>query len=208
MNWVPGTGRGATTSAASAGQALAERTEGAAPGMATLLQGLGEDRSHSVLDLGRAADLNLRMYSRYARWVRFADLLGEAWTRASGSAAGILSDVPGQPEHPYDVVFAWDTLERLFPEQRPQLVQGLVELTAPGARLHLITRGDDPAARPLHFTLLDVNRFGYEPAGSVPLPRPRLVPAEVNRLLQPFLVQHAYTLRNGLREYVAARPKG
>ncbi len=80
-----------------------------------------------------------------------------------------------------------------------------MERTAPDARLHLVVRADDTLARPLRFTLLDVNKFRYEPTVAAPLPRPRLLPAEIARLLAPFHVVHAYTLKNGLREYVAAR---
>jgi len=208
VDWRRGIGRAPATTAPPPGGAVAEPVEGAAPGVAALLDGVSEDRTHAVLDLGAAADVTLRLYARFARWVRFADLLGEGgWARGAGSPTGMWTAIPPQPEHPYDLVLGWDVLDRLFPEHRPRLVERLAELTAPGARLHLVTRADDTLARPLRFTLLDVNRFRYEPAGTAPLPRPRLLPAELTKLLLPFQVLHAFTLRNGLREYVAARPR-
>ncbi len=107
----------------------------------------------------------------------------------------------------YDLIFAWDALDRLFAEDRPRLIESLALLTAPGARLHLITRGsDDTLARPLRFTLVDLNRLRYESTAGAPLPKPRLLPAELMKLLAPFHVIHAFTLRSGLREYVARRP--
>ena len=205
MDWRHGGGR--PTAAPAPAEAVAKAVEGAAPGVAALLDGVSEDRSHAVLDLGSAADLTLRVYSRFARWVRFADLLGESgWARAGGAAAALAS-IPAQPVHPYDLVFAWDVLDRLFPEDRPRVLERLAELTGPGARLHMVVRSDDTLAYPLRFRLLDVNRIRYEPTVPTPLPRPRLLPAEVARLLAPFRVLHAFTLRNGLREYVAARPE-
>lgn len=202
MDWLRGSGRPASTAAAPSDPGAAP-TEGAAPGVAALVEGLTQDRSHSVLDLGPAVNLNLSTYGRFARWMRFADVLGEGgWTHAGGPLSGI----PPQPEHPYDLVFGWDALDRLFPEDRPRLVERLAELTAPGARLHLIVRADEPVSRPLRFTLIELNRIRYEPTAGAPLPRPRLLPAELMKLLAPFQVQHAFTLRSGLRECVARRP--
>ena len=63
-------------------------------------------------------------------------------------------------------------LDRLFPEDRPRLVARLAELTAPGSRLHLVARADEAMARPLRFTLVDVNRIRFEPRVAAPLPRP------------------------------------
>ncbi|HEX9107443.1 MAG TPA: hypothetical protein VF832_09445 [Longimicrobiales bacterium] len=203
MDWVHGT-RGAAA-AARASEARAEPVEGAAPGLAALLEGVSDDHSHAVLDLGAAADPNLRLYSRYARWVRFLDLLGPGGWAGGGSAAASPGHIPPEVQHPYDLVFAWDVLDWLSGDQRRELVRSLAEVSAPRARLHLLTRVEDAVARPLRFTILDVNRVRYEPSAGAALPRSRLLPAEVARLLEPFRVLHAFTLRSGLREYVAVR---
>jgi hypothetical protein len=189
------------------GAEVLEPLEVPAPGVAALLQGVSEGRSHAVLDLGTASNLSLRAYSRFARWIRFADLLGDAgWPPAQRSAAGVLRTVPARPEHPYDLVFAWDLLDRLFPDDRPRLLQWLAEITAPNARLHAIVRSSEDAFTfPLRFTLLDADRIRYEPAGTAQLPGPRLLPAQVGKLLAPFRVAHAFLLKSGLREYVAVR---
>ena len=205
VDWLRASGRAASTAAAPS-EPVAAPMEGAAPGVAALVDGVSQDRSHSVLDLGPAINLNLTIYSRFARWVRFADVLGESGWTHGGGGSGPLSHIPLQPEHPYDLVFAWDALDRLFPEDRPRLVESLATLTAPGTRLHLITRADEALARPLRFTLVDTNRIRYEGTSGASLPRPRLLPAELMKLLPPFQVQHAFTLRSGLREYVAVRP--
>ncbi|HEX6307095.1 MAG TPA: class I SAM-dependent methyltransferase [Longimicrobiales bacterium] len=191
----------------SGGEVVPEAVEGTAPGVASLMKGVTEDRSHAVLDLGPATDQSLRVYGRFARWVRFADLLGDAgWPRGHSSAAGLLGTLLPQAEHPYDIIFAWDIIERFFPEDRPRLVQRLADITAPGARLHAVVRAaEDVMTRPLRFTLIDVGRIRYEVLGTARLPPSRLLPAEVAKVLAPWQVVHAFNLKIGLREYVAER---
>jgi hypothetical protein len=157
-----------------------------------------------VLDLGPAVASNFKLYSRFARWVRFADLLDVASSREGWAAAR--DALPMQPQRPYDLVFGWDILDRLPPEERPRLVERLVELTAPDARLYVVVESSpEPAAHLLRFELRDTDRMSYE-ATAVPRPVwPPLLPAQVERLLTPFQVRRAFTSRVGLREYVAVR---
>jgi hypothetical protein len=158
-----------------------------------------------VLDLGAATGQNLRVYSRFARWIHFADLLGEQWSyRGEPSAGGL--HLP-RLDRAYDLVFAWDILDRLFPEARSRLVQWLTDITAPETRIHAVVRASEHAiSRPLRFTLMDVGRIRYETAGTARLPVSRMLPAEVAKVLAPLRVAHAFTLKNGLREYLAVRP--
>jgi len=178
--------------------------ERAAPGVAALFAGLSEDGSHAVLDFGAAAETSLRLYSGFARRIRFADLLtdpphGEAW-------AATLRALPPHPDQPYDIVLAWNILDRLAPEERPSLVERLTQLTTPGARLYVVVdASDEPSTQPVRFTLLDVNRVGQQAVGPPHPPQTQLLPAEVERLLDPFRVVHGFTLKLGLREYVAVR---
>ncbi|MEX2282936.1 MAG: hypothetical protein WEE89_10685 [Gemmatimonadota bacterium] len=158
-----------------------------------------------MLDLGAAADQNLRVYSRFARWIHFADLLGDPWSHRGEQSAGGLH-LP-RLDRAYDVVFAWDILDRLFPEARSRLVQWLTDTTAASTRVHAVVRAsEDSIARPLRFTLMDLGRIRYEIAGTARLPVSRMLPAEVAKVLAPLRVAHAFTLKNGLREYVAVRP--
>lgn len=178
--------------------------ERAAPGIAALFDGVADNQTHTVLDFGPATEGNLRLYSRYARQIRFADLLsapppGESWAQA-------LDGLPRYPGHPYDLVLAWNLLDRMAPEQRPLVVERLVELTAPGARLYLVmdTSGAS-TTQPLRFSLLGEDRVRQEPAGPAHPAWPRPLPAEMERLLEPFRVTQAFVLRLGMREYVAVR---
>ena len=171
-----------------------------------MLKGFSEDRTHAALDLGPATDQSLRVYGRFARWIRFADLLGDAWPQAGGATPTLLHSSLPRSERPYDLVFAWDILDRLLRDDLPHLVQWLADSTVAQARLHLLVRASEHALMtPVRFTLLGVDRIRYEPTGSARLPPSRLLPADVARVLAPFHVAHAFTLKTGFREYVAIR---
>jgi hypothetical protein len=179
-------------------------TERAAPGIAALFDGLSEDGSHAVLDLGPAVESHLRLFSGYARRIRFAGLL--PMQRRDGEWKGALRSLTPHPQQPYDLVIAWDLLDRLSPEARPSLIRRLAEITGPEARLYMVAdASEEPTAQPFRFALRDTDRVSQWPVGS-PEPAPRrLLPAQVERLLMPFEVVHAFTLRSGLREYVAVK---
>ncbi len=177
--------------------------ERATPGVAALFDGVTEDQSHSVLDLGTAAHSSLGVYSRFARRIRFADLLDEASAGKRWTAA---LDLPAQPDRPYDLILTWDLLDRLFPEDRPRLMERVNQISAGNARLHvLVDSSDRVETEPLRYTLMDTDRVRYEPTGPARPVKRRLLPAEVEQLLHPFTVIRAFTLKGGFREYVAAR---
>ena len=120
--------------------------------------------------------------------------------------AAALAAVPAHPERPYDLVFAWNLLDRLDPEERPKLVGRLAEITALDARLYVIVEsGGDSPRYPLRFALVDADRLSYEPTGRPVLTRAPLLPAEVERLIMPFKVARGFTSQTGIREYVAVR---
>jgi hypothetical protein len=175
-----------------------------APGLAAFFRGVSEDRSHAVLDLGPGASSSLHVYSRFARWVRFADVL---------TAAGLVSrwpevlhSLPPHPERPFDLVIAWDVLDRLPAEHRPDLVKRLAEITAPDARLFLLSAAPDVVPiGALRFTLVDLDRMQYEGTGEAHLGHSSLMPAELQRILSPFELLQGFSTQLGLREYVAAR---
>lgn len=188
-------------------EAASGPVERKAPGLAALFASVDPEESHAVLDLGPAAGASLEIYGRYAGGIRFADLLA---TRDERGLRGALGAVPARPEQPYDLVFAWNTLDRLSPRGRGLLVDRLVELTAPDARLHAIfdTSGEPARRVPTRFSVLDVDRMRYEPDPSAPAVQGGLLPAEVEELLAPFRVAKGFTLAGGLREYVAVREDG
>jgi hypothetical protein len=207
VSWLRRIGRDPSPAGPAPEAPVQERVERASPGLAALRDGLSADRSQAVLDLGPAPDSSLRVYSRFARWIRFADLY--AATSSHDAWVAALDALPEQPDRPYDLVFAWNVLDRIAPEERDRLVKRLVEITSADARLYVIVDGSgDAAMHPFRFALVGLDRMTYEPTGAPPSAWPPLLPAEVERLLAPFHVERAFTSKVGLREYVAVRKKG
>jgi len=175
-----------------------------APGLAVFFRGVSEDRGHAVLDLGPGASSSLRVYSRFARWVRFADVLTAA--RSSSGWPEVLPSLPPHPERPFDLVIAWDVLDRLPAENRPHLVKRLAEITAPDARLFLLSAAPDVVPiGSLRFTLVDLDRMQYESTGEAHPAHATPMPAELQRILSPFELLRGFSTQLGLREYVAER---
>lgn len=178
-----------------------------APGIRAMFERLSADGSCSVLDLGSAAGESLQILRRFAGRVRFADLLA---VRAEQGFPAALEALPSDPERPFDLVFTWNALDRLRPRERELLMERLAEISAPEARLHTIvgtadTPHSDAGEIPHRFGLLDVDRIRYELSGRTEPYREELLPADVEQLLAPFAVSRGYTLKSGLREYVAVR---
>jgi hypothetical protein len=206
VDWLRRSAPPQTAEGAAPTEARPGAAETAAPGVAALLEGVGEDRRHAVLDVGTATDPNLRAYTRFARRIRFADVLGEAVkARAYGPAPGLLrTELP--PDRLYDLVFGWDVLDRLLPEERPRLLKWLADITLPSARLHFVVRAEHALDVPLRFTLVEMGRIRFEPADTAQPIGPRLLPADVMKLLPPFRIAKSFTLRSGFREYVVVPP--
>jgi hypothetical protein len=182
----------------------AERSSGeerTSLGLKALFDGVVPDDGHSVLDLGRSSHSSFNVYSRFARRIRFADLLRPE--RRPDLDAAMSASVPAQPEQPYDLILAWDFLDRVAASQREAVVGRLAELSAPLARIHVLVDGSDlPEVRQFRFAVLEVDKVRYEPAGPARPAGDRLLPAEVERLLHPWEVVRAFTSRSGMREYV------
>jgi hypothetical protein len=124
---------------------------------------------------------------------------GTSWSRA-------LEDLPSFEDRPYDLLVLWDVLHRLAPELRPALVRRLVELSDPGARMYFVMDVTDRRATPpIRFGLTAEGRVRHEEVGPPEHAWPRLLPAEVERLVAPFEVVHAFVLKVGMREYVTVR---
>jgi hypothetical protein len=186
------------------GRVSAGARERRSPALSALFDVLVADGRHSILDLGPASGSHLRILGPYASQIRFANLLtvaapGDSWSEA-------VRGLPPNEARPYDVVLAWDVLDRLEPPGRTAFMARLVEVTAAKARLYAIAGGEAAEAMPLAFTLVDRDRLVERPSGVTTVGRKPLLPAEMERVLAPFEVASAYMLRTGAREYVAVKP--
>lgn len=204
MEWMSLLGNALSADGGDAAEEETGPTERRVPGVAALLSDIRWDEGHAVLDLGSATGSSLDVYQEFAERIRFADLLTDRDREAFGPALGRLVS---RPDPPYDLVFAWDALDRLRPRERGRFVEAMEEITTPDARLHLVVDASERrGGRPRHrFGLVGVDRVQCEPADSTTQERDPLLPAQVEDLLAPFEVVRGFTLRGGLREYVAAR---
>lgn len=169
-----------------------------------LFEALENDPAHGLLDLGLANNEHLAFFGRLAQQVRFAGLIPVPPSGDDFLAA--LDSIPPDPKHPYDVVLAWDVFDRIGPDERAALIQRLDHVTAPGARLYTVVESTDASTtRPLRHTIVEPGRLRQEPVGPSEPARPQILPAQVERLLAPFEIIHAFSLRVGLREYVAQK---
>ncbi len=173
------------------------------PGLAAFFERITPDRGRKVLDLGNGDGASLAVYARYARWVRFADILAEATTPDWGTS---IDNIPRPPHGAYDVILIWDILDRLSPADRGGFIGRLSRICAPDALMHAIVESSDEAGGDLlHFSLPGPDRLHFVRSGR---PRPAhapMKPAEVKGVLKPFHLLRAFSTRTGLREYVAVR---
>lgn len=178
--------------------------ERASPGLTALFGVMKPERAHSILDLGEASRRHLAVLSPYARQIRFAGLVPAP--PAGNTLRVALGRLPPNAAHPYDVVLAWDVLDRLGAADRQALLERVVELTAPRARLYAsVDTSGAETIQPVRWTLVSVDRISQEPVGAPERAKPVLLPAQAERLLNPFKVTHAFSLRVGAREYVASK---
>lgn len=183
---------------------IPERIERRSAGGAALFEGVEPDRSHSILDLGQATNSSLQFYSRYARWIRFADLLAPEMTQEE--VAESLAAIPRHQDRPYDLVIAWDLLDRVEPARRAAVMERLAAVSSKHARLFLVVDSPREGSRPpLRFGFESTDRIWSEVAEGRATAWPPPLPAEVESLVAPFQVARAYTTRIGMREYVARR---
>lgn len=144
------------------------------------------------------------MLGRFGRIVRFANLIPRSPDDTEWMDA--LRSLPPHPEHPYDVVLLWDLLDRLPETERRGVIDHMAEITARGARLYaVVDASGGVTTRALSFGLVDVDRVTQVPVGLPEPARQPILPAQVERDLAPFRIAHAFTLRGGLREYVALK---
>jgi hypothetical protein len=202
--WREGTRRAATeppTDSPSNSTKPAERTS---PGLAALFDTLRESGNHSVLDLGPARGRHLQVLAPFARQVRFAGLVPRSLV--AGEWVLALRALPPNDDSPYDVVLGWDVLTWLDPDERAAAAARLAEITAPGARIHLIVDGTGAAtAQPLEYTLMGTGRLAEKAVGPAERVAHPLLPAQLERALAPLEVMRAFVLRTGAREFLAKK---
>lgn len=175
----------------------------AAPGLDLVLAALPADRSWRILDLGPAVPDNVALLGPRAARLQIVDLLRG---RARGAESEALASLASEESRSFDLVLAWDVLDYRSAEQASRLVVILGELCRPGALLHaLITAVETMPAAPCRYRILADGKVRREVRAEGDMGAPNLTPADVEKLLEGFRVEHAFVLSHGVREYVARR---
>jgi hypothetical protein len=180
-----------------------ERTS---PGLASIFESLSADGRHAILDLGSAESRRLQLLGRFARRIRFAELVPEPPRGSDLDAA--LDRLGPDGRWRYDVVLSWDLLDSLDEQERSRTMRRIEEVTGPGALIFaVVDSGQSVSRRPIRHRLVELDRVAVEPAGPPQPAGAPILPRQVERLLAPFEVEVAVSLRAGFREYVARRPE-
>ena len=173
------------------------------PGLALLFEGLSADGRHAILDLGLASASRLTLLGPFSRQIRFAGLVPPDPT----SETPLVESIPADPRRPFDVVLAWDILDYLGESGGRALVRRLDAVTTDDAVLYAAVSsqtagGASPAVR---MELVALDRVRHDTTDSTRPTSGGLLPARVEKVLSPFRVVRAISLRMGLREYVARK---
>lgn len=178
------------------------------PGLGDMLAGLPDDRSSRLLDLGPLVVANYEAYLRHALRIRFAHVWRDALPTPGPGIDPRVDPARAVPHDdrtaPYDVVLAWDVLDCLDPEGAVSMVRRVASVCRPRARLHALFTGTGTRpTRPTRYAITGPGRVRPLDGDSRTVPATGLPPAEVERRLAPFAVEHSCVLRHGSREIVA-----
>lgn len=182
------------------------------PGLEEALKRIPDPESCKILDLGPAVGGNVEFLASVARHLRIVDAFDRRPT--GGRPAGVDVDravqslwdlLPGAAAS-YHLVLTWD-LFNYIPENRlASVVELLAEISQPGARLHAIVAASDTIpAFPNRYRIVDHSKLIYEGTTNEVCGARQMPPAEVEKMLEHFRIEHSFLLRHGVREYVAVR---
>ena len=112
------------------------------------------------------------------------------------------------PEHrgTMDLVLLWDYLNYLTPDQGAALIEAVAPLCRPEAGcLAMVYTSETMSASPVRYRVADRSHLTAERLSTEESGSPQMTPVVVERVLSGFTIEHAFVLRNGVREYVAVR---
>lgn len=174
------------------------------PGLEKIVADFSGDGGVRVLDLGPTVPENVAFLARFASEIQIVDAMRESVEadRAIRILEGLLPEYPGT----IDLVLLWDCLNYLSPDEGRALVAAIAPLCRPEARcLAMVFTSDTMPASPLKYRVVDERHLLYERSTSEETGSPQMPPAAVERVLGEFSLEHAFVLRNGVREFVAIR---
>ena len=184
------------------------------PGLEFVLGEASNREPCRVLDLGPSVSDNLAVMAAFASRVQIIDASG-AWLLDGATALtepdGRVDDLRALcPEFAasFNLILTWDVFSYLAPGRAEALMEVIARLSRADALLHAIVHcADTMPAVPARYRIVDGKYLAYEPITPEVRGTPDLPPAEVEKLLTGFRVEHSFVLRHGVREYVAVRER-
>ena len=184
------------------------------PGLELALGEASHRESCRVLDLGPCVPENLAVVTAFASRMQIVDAPG-SW-RSDRAAAlaepdGRIDDLRAlcpEFEASFNLILTWDVISYLSRGRAEALLRVIAQLSRADAHLHSIVHcSDTMPAVPARYRIVDEKYLAYEPITTEVRGTPDLPPAEVEKLLAGFRVEHSFVLRHGVREYVAVRER-
>ena len=174
------------------------------PGLEAVLRGCQRGDALRVLDLGPALPENIEILSGFATRIQVVDVMRKSFD--ANQAIHYLGTLVPEHKATFHLVFLWDYLNYLSPDQGAALVEAVAPLCCPDARcLAMVYASETMPAVPQKYRIVDESHLTYEWSITEMLGAPRMTPAAVERALLGFSIEHAFVLRNGVREFVATR---
>lgn len=180
-----------------------------APLFEQLVHGLEEDRRHVVLDCGAARAGTINLLSRYRCRLDVLDLalvLPELNAQADQQArrAALAGRLPNAQTEPAELVFCWNLLNYLQPGDISALIERLLPLLAPAARLHALIEYSSPLmpASPGHWVPDHNGRLFADQEDVEQIPAPRYSPRALERMMPQLKPERSILLGNGLQEHL------
>jgi len=174
------------------------------PGLETIVKGFPRGDGIRVLDLGPAVPENIAFLAGFADKVEVVDALRESLDVRQ--AVRILQTLVPEHQGTIHLVLLWDFLNYLSPVEGAALVAAIAPLCRPEARCFaMVFTSETMPASPLKYRVADQRHLTYERSSTEVVGSPKMAPVAVERILSGFIIEHAFVLRNGVREYVAMR---
>jgi hypothetical protein len=174
------------------------------PGLEAALAGLSRQGAIRILDLGPAIVENVDFFSNFAARIQIVDALRDSVDPEP--AIAVLRRLASESEAGFHLVLLWDCLNYLSPAQGAALVSSVMPLCCPDARcLAMAVTSDTMPASPTRYRIVDDRHLNYERSTTDVMGAPQMTPVVMEELLVGFSIEHAFVLRNGIREFVAIR---
>ena len=178
-------------------------------GLQALLDGVRDDQSYTILDLGPARESNVRFWSEFSCWLHVHDFYRTLleW-KAVGPAEELVEPdfstrLAFGEDTVFDIILTWDLFNYLELSELEALAQELSRWSRRGTRLFaLVSSLPRISVSPLMFRILNREQLTYELPSQRTKPCPRHSPRDIARLMGRFIVSRSFLSRQGIQEYV------